>query len=389
MSRHKTLILFFAAGLALASWPSLSAGIDMGPAEFVQAGGKDVLVSGYSAPSFEDWNGDGLKDLIIGEGGGSILGKVRVYLNVGTETQPQFAGYLYAKCGDVDLTCAPSGCMGCYPRFVDWDQDGRKDLLVGQSDGVVKIFMNVAGPNDLPVLDDGAKITVGSGAPLDLDVGYRATPTPVDWNDDGLLDLVVGGMDGAIHLYLNCGCNGGVPPAFYASGPLGDYVQENGTNLFVPGARSSPVVMDLDGDGKKDVLTGNTNGQMLFYKNVSTDGVPAFSGYSLVTSKGAAIQLTNSLRTRPFVCNWTGAKDGYWDILLGYGDGKVRLYRGLPKAGDLDLDGDIDGDDFTILCKALDQPIPADGTPADLNADDVVDNQDLRLFADLWLTEHK
>ena len=99
---------------------------------------------------------------------------------------------------------------------------------------------------------------------------------------------------------------------------------------------------------------------------------------------------SGGLRSRPAICYWTGdgkfgPKDGYWDLLVGYGDGKIRLYRGLPKAGDFDYDGDLDGDDFTFLAKALDQPIPPEGTPADLNADGVVDSLDLRLFADLWL----
>jgi hypothetical protein len=113
-----------------------------------------------------------------------------------------------------------------------------------------------------------------------------------------------------------------------------------------------------------------------------------------VQSDGVAIDLPGTLRTRPSVCTWTGdgkfgPKDGYWDLLVGYGDGKIRLYRGLPKTGDFDLDGDLDGDDFTFLVRALDKPVSAEGTPADLNADGVVDNLDLRLFADLWLAANK
>jgi hypothetical protein len=119
-----------------------------------------------------------------------------------------------------------------------------------------------------------------------------------------------------------------------------------------------------------------------------------FSGYSLVKSNGQPVYLAGSLRTRPFVCYWTGdghfgPKDGYWDLLVGYGDGKVRLYRGIPKAGDFDADGDLDGDDFTFLARALDQPVPPEGSAADLNGDGVVDNLDLRLFADLWLAANK
>jgi hypothetical protein len=48
----------------------------------------------------------------------------------------------------------------------------------------------------------------------------------------------------------------------------------------------------------------------------------------------------------------------------------------------------LDGEDFTILVFALDQPVPPAGTPADLNHDGAVDTADLRLFADLRLVEH-
>ncbi len=388
MSRRTTLGIVLSAVSILMSLPSLSLGFDMAAVEFIQADGADIQVPGYSIPSFEDWNKDGLKDLIIGEGGGTISGKVRVYLNVGTETAPQFKDFFYAQANGADLVCTPSGCLGCFPRVVDWNQDGSKDLIVGQADGTVKIFLNVKGPNDPPAFDGGTKITVGNSTVLDLDVGNRATPVPIDWNNDGLLDLVVGGLDGAIHLYINCGCNGGVPPAFYTSPDVGTFAQENGGKLALADLRSSPTIMDFDKDGKKDIITGSTNGWLLFYKNVGSDYDPNFSGFAPITAAGVPIQL-GGLRTRPFACYWTGVKDGYWDLLVGYGDGKIRLYRGLAKDGDLDLDGDIDGDDFTLLCQALDQPIPAGGSPADLNHDGVVDALDLRVFADLWLAEHK
>jgi WD40 repeat protein len=394
MNRYAASVLALCTAGVVMVWPSLAAGIDFGAQEFVQANGVDIQVPGYSVPSFEDWNNDGLRDLIIGEGGNSISGKVRIYLNVGTEVQPQFKDFFYAKSNGVDLVCTPSGCMGCFPRLVDWNQDGRKDLLVGQSDGTVRIFMNISGPNDLPTFDGGAKVTVGSSVVFDLDVGNRATPSLVDWNDDGLLDLVVGGLDGAIHIYLNCGCNGGVPPAFFTSTSLGLLAQENGHDLLVPGSRSSPIIMDFDGDGKKDILTGNTDGLLLFYKNVGLDVLPTFAGYSLVTSMGVPIQLTGSLRTRPSICHWTGdgrfgPKDGYWDLLVGYGDGKIRLYRGNPKACDFNSNGTLDADDFTILVKALDKPVPVGGSSCDLNQDGVVNDLDLRIFANLWLAEHE
>jgi hypothetical protein len=389
------LALLTVACLATVSL-SQAADINFGPQQFVQAGGVDIQVPGYSVPSLADWNNDGRRDLIVGEGGGTALGKVRVYLNVGTDAQPVFRDYFYAQSIGGDLTCTPIGCMGCFPRVVDWDEDGKIDLLVGQADGTVRIFMNYGDAN-FPTLDAGAKIITANGSVNDMDVGDRATPSVVDWNSDGMLDIVSGGLDGIIHIFLNCGCGGSVPPRFLTSPPAGQILAEGTHDLIVPGLRSCPAIVDLDGDGKKDIVTGNTDGQVLFYKNVGLDSLPMFSGYSLMTSAGTPIDLPDALRTRPFVCRWggdgkLGPHDGHWDMLVGYGDGKVRLFRNtttVAKAGDLDGDGDIDGDDFTILAKALDKPISHDGSAADLNLDGVVDAQDLRVFATLWLTEHK
>lgn len=395
-SYYARVSAFLIIGLLWGAEQSLGADPAFGPERFVQAGGVDIQVPGYSVPSLADWNGDGLKDLIVGEGGGTAPGKVRVYLNVGTQAQPQFRDFFYAQSEGADLTCVPGSCMGCFPRVVDWDQDGRIDLLVGQADGTVRIFTNY-GLDGTPIFGVGTRIITANGSVNDLDVGDQATPTLVDWNNNGMLDVVAGGLDGMIHVYFNCGCGGSVPPRFLGSAASGWIAQENGRDLIVPGLGSSPIIMDLDGDGKKDILTGNTDGQILFYKNVGVDSLPMFSGYSLVTSAGTPIHLSKSLSTRPFICHWTGdeisdANNSHWDLLVGYGDGKVRLYRSASatnKPGDLDGDGDIDGDDFTILCKALDKPISHDGSPADLNHDGVVDMLDLRIFADLWLTEHK
>jgi len=383
-------ILLLACSFLSVSALADSGVINLGPEEIVKAKGKEIAVPGYSVPSFVDWNNDGLQDLMVGEGGGGATGKVRVYLNVGTEADPCFTDYLYAQSNGKDLTCTPEGCLGCFPRLAYWDDDKKKDLLVGYGDGTLKIFLNIGADNE-PAFDGGSPVKVGSDNAYTLDVGSRATPAFLDWNNDGMTDIVVGALDGAMHVYYNCGCGGPIPPHFYTSPVDGLFVQANGHDLLAPTGRSSPAIIDADGDGKKDILTGNTDGQILFYKNIQMDSLPMFAGYTLVQSNGQPIDLAGSLRSRPSVCHWTGAgyfgpKDGYWDLLVGYGDGKIHLYRGIPKTGDFNGDGAIDGADFTLLVKALDKP--AAGSPCDLNKDGVVDNLDLRLFADLWLTEH-
>lgn len=324
------------AALVLQALPA-EGEIVFGPEEIVQAGGADIDVPGYSVPSFVDWNNDGLKDLIVGEGGGTEPGKVRVYPNTGTTTSPQFSLFSYAQSGCLpcgggeDLTVPAQGCMGLFPRVVYWDADDRKDLLVGQSDGYLKLYLNT-NTDAAPGFDDGTLLEVGQqGSKMAIKVGYRATPTVVDWNNDGNKDLVVGALDGRIHLFLNEGTH--VAPDFRSE----TFVQEDGADLVVPNSRSSPVILDLDRDGKKDLLIGETNGQLLFYGNKGTDAAPAFSGYSLAEADGVVIDLPGDARSRPFVCDWTG--DNLPDVLVGGGDGLVRLYQGVPEPSSFALAG--------------------------------------------------
>jgi hypothetical protein len=323
------LLLLMEQGLCLGSL------LNLGPEQLVQVGvtdRTDIEVDGYSVPSYVDWNNDGRKDLVVGEGGGGYInGKVRVYLNNGTASEPQFSSYFYAQSDGSDLVVTGEGCLGAFPRLLYWDSDGRRDLLVGLSDGTTRIYLNT-GTNENPTFDAGTTLQVGPpGSEGDIDVGDRTAPTVVDWDNDGLKDLVAGALDGKIHLFINEGTD--TTPDFLAE----TIVQDGISDLVVFGTRSSPVILDLDGDGKKDLLTGNTYGQLLLYVNTGTDAAPAFSDYSFVDSDGTPIDLSGLARSRPFVCDWTG--DGYLDVLIGAGDGKVHLYEGIPEPATIVLLG--------------------------------------------------
>lgn len=350
--------------------------INLGPDELVEAGGVDISVPGYSVPSFVDWNNDNLQDLVIGQGSGTQPVKVRVYLNVGTQSNPQFSGYFYAQSLGADLTTTGSGCMGCFPRVVYWDSDARKDLLVGEALGYVKIFLNI-GTDEGPTFDGGTRLQSGpAGSKTTIDVGDRACSSAVDWNNDGRKDLVVGALDGKIHIFINEGTD--TEPDFIAQ----TYAYNYASHLVVPSDRSSPDVLDLDNDDMKDIISGNTNGQLAFYSNTGTDENPSFSGYSFVCSDGFPIDLPSTPRSRPYVCYWTD--DVYFDVLIGAGDGKVHLYQGIPQ-GDLDSDGDVDFYDFAEFAQYWQQTDCIYCGGVDLTGDGNVDCNDLEKFVEHWL----
>ncbi|MHC4177998.1 MAG: FG-GAP repeat domain-containing protein [Planctomycetota bacterium] len=80
---------------------------ELEPPVRVLAAGKavDVQRSGNAAPLLSDLDGDGHKDLLVGE---LHDGRLRIYRNRGTTAEPKFEGYTWFKAG-ADLGRVPSG----------------------------------------------------------------------------------------------------------------------------------------------------------------------------------------------------------------------------------------------------------------------------------------
>lgn len=260
-------------------------------------------------------------------------------------------------------------------------------MAAGLADGTVKLYLN-NNTDDNPEFDAGTLLQVGDpGSKVNIDVGARATPTIVDWNSDGKKDLVVGALGGRIHIFINAGTD--TAPDFRTE----TFAQDDGFDLDVPSGRSSPHVTDLDGDGMKDLLTGNTNGELLFYRNAGTNAAPSFSGYEYVESEGTAIDLAGTPRSRPFVTDWTG--DGLLDVLIGIQEngqssGKIHLYQSV--LGDMDCDGDLDIDDVGPFVLALIDPVGYESAyltcgigHGDCNSDGDVNGLDIQSFVGLLL----
>ena len=137
-----------------------------------------------------DWNNDSRKDLIIG----NENYEVRVYLNSGTNAAPVFTNYTVAITNTNTL-------MRNSPEVYDLNRDGKKDVIAGDEFGYVYFYENI-GTDAAPVfnntadtlkLDNGLPLLVPSRAHIDL----------VDWDENGSKDLIVGDNDGYIHLFVN------------------------------------------------------------------------------------------------------------------------------------------------------------------------------------------
>ena len=117
--------------------PAAQRAVDLAPPVLVMAGGKPIDVDGYAAPFVGDFDGDGKKDLLVGQ---YVYGKLRIYRNVGTNAEPKFDGFEWFTVGGRPA-CVPAGCyVGFTPHLVDFDGDGRTDILTGSLPGVHFLF---------------------------------------------------------------------------------------------------------------------------------------------------------------------------------------------------------------------------------------------------------
>ena len=252
-----------------------------------------------------DWNGDGLYDLILGDRDGFVT----VYLNQGSNAAPKYAGGMKLKGGGKEIKVkSPSA-----PYLVEWNGDGKMDLLVGDGDGYLHLFLNT-GAVDSVDFAPGVKVQA-AGKDLQVSRG-NASPCVVDWNEDGKKDFVMGKGNGTIFVFLNEGSN--EQPIF------GKPIELNGGSLDV-GSNSSPDVADWNGDGKKDLIIGNNSGEIFVFLNKGTNEDPQYE------DKGERLPLKFGDDASPRVIGWNGPRAN--DLVVADRNGEVTLCLNSGRIG--------------------------------------------------------
>ncbi|MEZ6104245.1 MAG: VCBS repeat-containing protein [Pirellulaceae bacterium] len=210
----------------------------------------DVGNTGNSSPFVADFDGDGIKDLLVGQHRGTLL---RVYRNLGSNAAPKFGDYHLFRDGDTSLS--PHCSM--IPQLVDLNGDGRMDLLTDGGNGTIAWF---AGTEAGFSQADRLRRADGSAVRL----RWLFSAFAYDWDRDGDLDVVCGGAPGSDYERRVF-----VLENVTTDNRLAFAEPDGGIELpqlaLVPVDNQMPVVADWNNDGADDLVVGNQDGSVVWY----------------------------------------------------------------------------------------------------------------------------
>lgn len=331
--------------------------VKLGKPILIMGGKQPVMAKGHgiAAPAFYDVDGDGNKDLLIGEfvsgiENGTFVGNfLRKYKNTGDNTKPVFSQkFDYVRSdyklpsNGTPLSTVQGCCIGFTPQFIDLDQDGVTDLVSGQYDGDATWFRGTKNGFDAGCLLDqegdprivNYKVNSATDTLSQFYWLYSAMSF-ADLDGDGLTDIIVGGD--ALRFSKNIGTKANPrfalrellldmndkpleidPPTaefkgMYTSSFKGYYPQ-SGTGMV------SPYVTDWDHDGVPDILATapymyKNEKAVTFFKGRKTGkGIRFEPGIALFRGKNGAKEFPGRW-LHISVADWNN--DGVEDLFVG------------------------------------------------------------------------
>ncbi|MFK7755628.1 MAG: T9SS type A sorting domain-containing protein [Flavobacteriales bacterium] len=278
----------------------------------------EMLEHGTGAiPVIVDYNSDGLGDLVLGHeknivNATTFNSSLRLYENIGTSTDPIFE-LITEDWGGLSVLGLENLC----PAFGDLDGDGDTDMILGERQGVIHFFENTADsgdPMDISTANVVLNYTDVNGE--EIDPGQDSFPQLIDLDEDGLLDLILGELNGKINFYRNVGTATDFQFEL-ENGELGGVYVES---IFGIQGNSTPHFYKNNTEDWK-LLSGNELGFIQRWGGINDnlDGVFQLEDLELQ-------EINDGRHSSPHLFDING--DGYLDLFIGNERGGITLYFG-------------------------------------------------------------
>lgn len=290
----------------------------------------NVPVNFYNLPGayYFDGDNDGKKDMVVsGFLPGEDFNNVLFYKNATDNCTNQFQ-FQQNRFLVEDMIDVGTGST---PVFFDADNDGLMDLIIGNdyyySIITAQKVANLAWYKNTGTLTNPVFTLIDRDFANVSSLGILgAYPAFGDLDADGDKDLLLGNVNGDLIFYRNVG---GTPNAFV-------FVTAMYQNIDV-GANSMPQLIDVDRDGLDDLLIGERSGVLNYYRNTGTAVNPV---YTLMNSNfgGVNVLLAPSIQGNsvPFLYD----NNGNYELLVGSESGYIYYYN--------NIDGNLSGT-FTLV----------------------------------------